>query len=136
MVTWGSATGTPVGGQYMTFRVESGSLRTEHGDGNLRGNTICNDGEWHHGALTVQGGANLRGPQTMLYIDGQADGTFSGSDNVYNVTADADVSIGRRASHADRYFPGSLDEVRIYDRMLSAGEVAGLAGRTRPFDRP
>jgi len=136
MVTWGSADGAPDGGQYMTFRVEAGNLRTEHGDGNIRGNTPCNDGEWHHGALTVVEGASLRVPQTMLYIDGQADGINSGSDNVYNVTADADVNIGQRASHADRWFPGLLDEVRIYDRALSAGEVAALAGRTLPFDKP
>ena len=136
MVTWGSATGTPVGGQYMTFRVEGGNLRTEHGDGNIRGNTPCNDGEWHHGALTVAEGASLRVPQTMLYIDGHADGVNSGSDNVYNVTADADVNIGQRASHADRWFPGLLDEVMIYDRELSAGEVAALAGRSLPFDKP
>ncbi len=136
MVTWGSADGTPDGGQYMTFRIEAGNLRAEHGDGNLRGNTTCNDGEWHHGALTVVEGANLRVPQTMLYIDGQADGVNSGSDNVYNVTADADLNIGQRASHLDRWFTGLLDEVMIYDRVLSAGEVAALAGRTLPFDQP
>jgi hypothetical protein len=136
MVTWGSSDGAPTGGQYCTFRIDGGSLRTEHGDGNLRGNTLCNDGQWHHGAVTVVEGGNLRVPQTLLYIDGQADTTFSGSDNVYNVTADADVSIGRRASHDDRYFQGSIDEVRIYDRALTAEDVAWLAGRVNPFDKP
>ena len=74
--------------------------------------------------------------QTTLYVDGMADSTFSGSDNIHNLTADASVSIGRRASHEDRYFPGSLDEVAIYDRALSAAEVAYLAGRTGTFERP
>lgn len=136
MVSWGSSNGGPIGGQYLTFRIDGGSLRVEHGDGNLRGNTICNDGEWHHGALTVIEGADLRVPQTKLYIDGQADGTFSGSDNVFNLIAEADVSIGNRASHNDRFFPGALDEVRIYDRVLSTEEVAGLAGRVLPFNEP
>ncbi len=136
MVTWGSADGGPVGGQYSTFRLDGGSLRAEHGDGNLRGNTTVNDGQWHHAALVVVEGGNLRVPQTMLYVDGVADGTFSGSDNLYNVTADADVNIGRRSSHGDRYFPGSIDEVRIYDRALTDAEIAWLAGRTQAFDKP
>jgi hypothetical protein len=132
MVTWGSAPG----GMRLSWRVELGILRTEHGDGNLRGNTLVNDGEWHHAALVVQEGANLRVPNTMLYIDGIADGVNSGSDNLYNLTADVDVNIGQRATHSDRFFPGSLDEVRIFDRPLTAGEVAGLAGRTQAFDKP
>ncbi|MCH7919656.1 MAG: hypothetical protein IIC50_16930 [Planctomycetes bacterium] len=44
--------------------------------------------------------------------------------------------MGRRSSHGDRYFPGSIDEVRIYDRALSDTEVAWLAGRSEPFDQP
>ena len=36
----------------------------------------------------------------------------------------------------NRFFPGSIDEVRIYDRALSAAEVAWLAGRSAPFDKP
>ena len=136
MVAWGSADGAAIGGQYLTFRIDGGRLRSEHGNGNLRGNTYVNDGEWHHGALTVVEGGNLRVPQTLLYVDGQEDTTFSGSDNIYNITADADVSIGRRASHEDRYFPGSIDEVRIYDRVLTEEEIAWLAGRTKPFDKP
>ena len=132
MVTWGS---TP-GGQRLSWRIDLGNLRTEHGNGNLRGNTLVNDGEWHHGALVVQEGANLRVPNTTLYIDGLADGVNSGADDLYNLTPGVDVSIGRRATSNDRFFFGSIDEVRIFDRALSAGEVAGLAGRTEPFDKP
>ena len=73
---------------------------------------------------------------THLYLDGLEDSTFSGDDDAYNLQPDTDVSIGRRATSGDRYFPGSIDEVRIYDRALSAAEVAGLAGRTRAFDKP
>ena len=39
--------------------------------------------------------------------------------------------IGRQYSHLDdRYFRGAIDDVRVYDRALSAEEVAGLAGLT------
>jgi hypothetical protein len=136
MVTWGSSDAAGVGGQFTTFRVNGGSLRAEHGNGNLRGNTQVIDGEWHHAALTVIEGGNLRDGQTTLYVDGMADSTFAGSVNIYNLSADASVSIGRRASHEDRHFPGSLDEVRIYSRTLSAEEMAWLGGRTAAFERP
>jgi hypothetical protein len=137
LVTWGSSVGTPVGGQYQSLRIEGGSLRAEHGDGNYRGATPVADGEWHHIALSVAEGANLQVPQNQLFVDAQED-TFraGGSNNVYNITADADVSIGRRASHGDRFFTGSIDEVRIYDRALSAAEIAWIAGRTGLIHKP
>jgi hypothetical protein len=31
---------------------------------------------------------------------------------------------------------GAIDDVRIYNRALSPGEVAGLAGRTAPLYKP
>ncbi len=137
LVTWGSSDGGPVGGQYQSLRIEGGSLRAEHGDGNYRGATPVDDGEWHHIALSVAAGANLRVPQNQLFVDGQADSfRAGGSNNVYNITADADVSIGQRASHGDRFFLGSIDEVRIYDRALSPAEIAGLAGRTGLIHKP
>jgi len=132
MVTWGASPGT----QRLTWRVHEGRLRTEHGSGNLRGNTYVNDGEWHFGALTVTEGANLRPDVTKLYVDGLEDTTFSGSDNAYNLQADADVCIGCRADNKSRFFPGSIDEVRIYDRALSPGEIAGLAGKTEAIHKP
>ena len=129
MVTWGNNSGR----QRLSFRVDGGTLRTEHGSGNLRGNTVVNDGEWHHAALVVSEGASLRVPQTLLYADGVEDGTFSGSDNTYNLVGTADVSIGRRATNNDRYFNGQIDEVRIYSRTLSADEIEALAVRPTAY---
>lgn len=135
MVTWGSSDDAPIGGQYCTFRINESTLRAEHGNGNIRGNTPLDDGQWHHVALTVVEGGNLLVPNTLLYVDGQQDSVFSGSANIYNLTADADVNIGRRSSHEDRYLAGSIDDVRIYDRVLSPEEIAWLAGRVEPFDK-
>jgi len=136
-VTWGSSVGTPVGGQYQSLRIEGGSLRAEHGDGNYRGATPVADGEWHHIALSVGEGANLRVPQNQLFVDGQEDSfRAGGSNNVYNITADANVSIGQRASHGDRFFTGSIDEVRIYDRALSPAEIAWISGRRGLIHKP
>ncbi len=40
------------------------------------------------------------------------------------------------ASYIERHFQGMLDEVRIYNRALTAAEMAWLSGRTAPFDLP
>ncbi|MHC4568623.1 MAG: LamG domain-containing protein, partial [Planctomycetota bacterium] len=122
MVTWGSSPG----GQRLSFRIDGGTLRTEHGNGNLRGNTPVSDGRWHHVALVVNEGAALWTPQTLLYLYGVADSTFSGSDSTYNLTEGEDVSIGRRATSDDRFFPGSIDDIRIYDKALTAEEIQQL----------
>jgi len=129
MVTWG----VQGSGTRLTWRVHLGTLRTEHAAGNLRGNTYVNDGQWHHVALVVTEGANLRPDKTKMYVDGREDSTFSGGDVTYKLIAEYDVRIGMSGPQNGRYFPGSLDEVRIYDRALSLAEIAGLSGRTAPI---
>jgi len=133
MVTWGASSGSAT---RLTWRVHEGRLRTEHNAGNLRGNTYVNDDEWHHVALVVTEGANLRPESTKLYVDGLEDTYFSGADVTYKLVAEHDVRIGMSGPQDSRYFPGALDEVRIYDRALTDGELAGLAGRINPFDKP
>ena len=137
MVTWGTQDGTAT---RLSWRIHQGRVRTEHNDGNLRGNTYVNDGEWHHIALVVTEGANLRPNATKFYVDGYEDTYFSGTDNTYRLTEGSDVRIGMSgpmdaAGNDARYFPGSLDEVRIYDRALSGGEIMSLAGITTPVDK-
>jgi hypothetical protein len=139
LVCWGSSDGTGVGGQYQNFRINEGRLRAEHGNGRFRGAALVNDGEWHHVAMTVAEGADMWPPNTQLYVDGLKDtegADTSNAQNIWNITEDADVAIGIRASHVDRFFTGMLDDVRIYERVLTEAEIAGLAGKTQPYDAP
>jgi len=124
MVTWG----TSAGRQRLTWRVHEGRLRTEHASGNLRGNTYVNDGEWHHGALTVARGANLRPNVTKMYVDGVEDTTFGGSDNPYELTAGVDVRFGMSGPQNSRYWPGAIDDVRIYDHVVSQANIRVAIG--------
>ena len=138
LICWGSSDGAPVGGQYQNFRVDGGRLRAEHGDGRFRGAATVTDGEWHHVALAVDAG-NMYPPATRVYVDGAQDAEGAdtvNAQNIWNITADADVTIGSRASHGDRFFLGSIDDVRIYDRALSPEEIGGLAGRTGLIHKP
>jgi hypothetical protein len=133
IIGWGPG----VAGQRFGFRIDAGRLRTEHHGGNIQGDTVMNDGSWHHVAVTVQANATVAYPQVQLWLDGQDDTRHTtDTDPPYDIQADLDVSIGRRPANDDRYFIGQIDELYIYNRALSQAEIAWLAGLSQPFDKP
>lgn len=141
IVAWGNST---VNGAKWHVRLNDnaangpvGAVRTEtQGDFTI-GSTVINDGEWHHVASVYPEGSGEVGT-VIHYIDGVADaaGGNGGSTQAVNTSIVADpVTVGRRTQGATMgYFPGQLDDVRIYDRALSAAEVAQLSGATPPTD--
>jgi len=118
------------------FRLYQGRLRVEHGGGNAQGDATLNDDNWHHVALTIIRGATISYPDVQLWLDGKDDTRPSTSSSAFSITADVDMAIGYRATAAGRYFFGAIDDVSLYDRALSAEEIAWLAGLTKPFDKP
>jgi hypothetical protein len=46
------------------------------------------------------------------------------------------LGVWLNGANLERALTGQIDEVRFYDRVLSASEVAGLAGRTTPLYKP
>ena len=64
-----------------------------------------NDGMWHHALITYDGA------RAILYIDGAVERNDGYTNNLGN-TSDP-VFIGENNERRDRYFNGSLDEVRI-----------------------
>ncbi|MHC4369116.1 MAG: LamG-like jellyroll fold domain-containing protein, partial [Planctomycetota bacterium] len=118
------------------FRLFEGRLRVEHGSGNRQGDTTLNDGNWHHVALIMNQGATVSHPDVQLWLDGQ-DNTRAGADpDEFSITADVDMAIGCRVTAPARYFLGAIDDVRLYDRVLSQEEMVWLAGKTLPYDKP
>jgi hypothetical protein len=95
-------------------------------------NTVLASNTWYHVAM-VYDGSNLIG-----YVNGNEDGncTFWGE----VATSDENLRIGAYApssSTARNFFPGSIDELTIYNRALSASEIdaifeAGGAGKYIP----
>jgi hypothetical protein len=132
IVGWGPS----VDGQRFGFRIDDDRMRIEHAGGNVQGDSTVNDGKWHHVAVTVQEGVTISYPDVILYVDGIDDTRATVDPELFNLTADQDVRIGSRPSSNDRFFMGLIDDVRIYDRALTREEVAWLAGRTEPFDKP
>jgi hypothetical protein len=82
---------------------------------------------WHHVAITY----NLSGSTTSFYLDGIADG--GGEMGAQNNSAAVDTIIGIDPRDLSGYnFDGQIDEVRVYNRALSAGEVTRLYTLTKP----
>ena len=76
------------------------------------------DMEWHHLAATYDGKKTK-----AWYHDGYLVGTDPGG----GIDIADNVQIGKRYD-IDNFFPGLVDDVRIYNRALSQGEIAELAG--------
>jgi len=101
--------------------------------GNSGGSTIFSgtydDGGWYHAAI-------VKSADTMtLYVNGLPAGALS--DNTQFDQPLTMLTMGvLRHDNLQRFFPGLMDEVYLYNRVLSEGEIAWLAGRTKPFDKP
>jgi hypothetical protein len=126
--------GTNVNGERFMFRIQDSRLRCASGLGNVQGYMTVNDGTWHHVAVTIEAGATMSYPAVRLYVDGIEDTRPTMDPDPFTIVAGEDVRIGSRPSNNDRYFDGLIDEVRFYNRTLSAAEIAGMAGVTVPYD--
>ena len=88
-----------------------------------------NDDQWH--MLTYVRNGNTG----YVYIDGALRGTYPAGFSLDSVTR---WSIGQEWDDTtpSNFYTGAVDDVRFYDYPLSEGEVAWLAGRIQPFDKP
>ncbi len=78
-------------------------------------NKIYTDNQWHHVVLTFEAGEGI-----SLYTDGVLQATNDIIDTRQRATSY--IHLG----WADSYFIGSLDEFRIYDKVLAPSEVQTL----------
>jgi len=130
IMSWGTGTST----ERVDFRLFEGRLRVEHGAGNRQGDTVLADDEWHHVALTIAENATISYPEVKLWLDGRDD-TRSGTDpDAFNLVAQNDVGIGIRVHNDQREFVGTLDDVRLYDKELTAGQISQILDPARAWD--
>lgn len=101
----------------------TGALRVEIGGGFVRGTRDLRDSLWHHvaGVLPVVAAPNAT--NILLYVDGTLEPLSEATSSPINTDAVA-ATIG--VDSQNRYFPGAIDEARIYQRALSASEIAAL----------
>ncbi|MBN2312518.1 MAG: hypothetical protein JXM79_01225 [Sedimentisphaerales bacterium] len=113
-------------------------VMTDTGQVDYSSDARVDDGQWHHIAGTFDNGT------LTIYVDGNAHKPASGG-LTYGTgnTRYGYVGLGSESTdfNADPRTPasfvsGAIDDVRIYERALTHGEIAGLAGRVNLLDKP
>jgi hypothetical protein len=95
---------------------------------NITGASDVNDGEWHHFAMVHpyyhgQGTSN-----TVLYVDGQSEGTpavlyHTNSNTKFRIGDGSYIASGSPVTLKGGPFCGTIDDVMIFNRALTAAEV-------------
>ena len=80
--------------------------------------TIVTDNKWHHIAGVYDG------TQAIIYIDGKEDMVYPSTGQINASTYS--LFIGENSQARDRYLNGLVDDVRIYNRALTADEVKSM----------
>lgn len=93
------------------------------GSSNDRFSAIAvNDNKWHHLVQTFQSGVTNG---TVLYIDGVA--VLTTTTTVLNQGIRAEIGRGgTNATGPTQFWNGSIDDARVYNRVLSPSEVTAL----------
>jgi hypothetical protein len=119
--------GTLLTGQKWIVRInENGTLRAEVQDGYIYGTRVLTDNQWHHIAVALYDDGSPNISEARLYVDGQLETTGGILACAVNTAAVQDVQLGV-FTVSPLYFRGLIDDVRIYDRALSAAEIAKVS---------
>ena len=106
--------------QWLRVRIKAGSTTTAFEDTTVPLQT----GRWYFAAATYDNAS----AEMKLYLNGALLGTKAHAvGGALDADPDVPVFIGANNS-AERLFDGTLDDIRIYNRALSAAEVSSLAG--------
>lgn len=80
-------------------------------------------GAWHHIVMSVDSGGGV------IYVDGSSVKTIAWGGSPAVATSTTPIEIGNYISSGSM-FAGTIDDVRIYSRALSAADVAALYAYT------
>ncbi len=92
--------------------------------------TVAQNGVWYHVAVTVlEPKSSSANAEAILYVNGVAESGANANTYTTVYSTNLPVTIGcRRLSSGDigAAFAGTIDDVRIYSRALSANDIAQL----------
>ncbi len=83
------------------------------------------DINWHNILITANG------TSAKYYIDGVADSAITNITAFSNEQSTRNLTIGKINTYNGGLFNGNLDDVRIYNRALSAAEISALYNSTK-----
>jgi uncharacterized repeat protein (TIGR01451 family) len=119
-----SKAGNPLAEIYLVSGQVQGLFRGSNGARrDLVYNVNYSDNQWHNISIVIDDGEGI------LYFNGVERSSFSGLDMNINLS-DVFLAIGAAnyENNIQRYFEGFIDDVRVYNRALSPGEISELAG--------
>ncbi len=87
--------------------------------------TAVNTGQWVHVAAVLPEGGNNT-DKVLLYINGVKE-TVTVTAGALNTGSVAAMRIG--TNEGGNYFTGLIDDVRVYDRALTAEEIMAAMGQ-------
>ncbi|HOD82834.1 MAG: PEP-CTERM motif protein [Planctomycetes bacterium ADurb.Bin126] len=129
--------GTNTGSQKWVFRTNSTNglaetLRVEVNGGYQVGSTDIVGTGWTHVVAVWENDGTPNAEDLKLYVNGvleinSATGAYS-----INTNSGQDVWIGGESFDTSRNFAGQIDDVAIWNRALTAAEIAQLAGGALP----
>lgn len=96
-------------------------LRDDAGGDQIVGDTVVNDGEWHHVVALRENGAGVNG-ECRVYVDGVLQGTLD-IGYTYGFAASSAINIGYINFGGLFYYDGDLDELATYNRALTDLEI-------------
>ena len=124
IVSWGDS---DISGGWWLFRVEdAGRLRLQTQGGRIVGNTDLRDNNWHHVAAVLADDGSPDNDEVKLYVDGVEEIYSEIDSQPIDTASHSNVTIGASYLHDGTVvvpFNGLIDDVRIYDRALSAKEI-------------
>ena len=116
------------GYMFLCPRIPAGPIRfaitPASGSESVIQTTTMLPGGWHHLAVVIDASSM----QVQVYLDGDLAASGPTATLPRDLGNTTQNWLGRSQYAADAYFSGSLDEFRIYNRALSAGEVRYLVG--------
>tara|TARA_Y100000593_G_scaffold16866_1_gene33555 strand:- start:1083 stop:1979 length:897 start_codon:yes stop_codon:yes gene_type:complete len=95
--------------------------------------TVLTSNTWHHVAFVFDGNQTGDTNRMKIYVDASSAALTQGAGSVPDTLTDsgsATVKIGKFGGSLRRWFNGSIDDVRIYNRPLSGTEVQAIYAQT------
>lgn len=99
-----------------------------YGDGWTDVQATIPTGQWVHVAATFDSSTNTR----SVYLDGVLHDSFSGCSIIHI----GDMTIARQGTLDGEYWKGEIDEVKVWDHLLTPSEIANLAVPLPPPPAP
>ena len=127
------SSGTNSDGQAFQFSVTStGAISVSYYNRNINTTTTLSTNTWYHIVATYKGGDISTFSNTEIYINGSAQTLVAGGGSVTGTAniPDTNHSIGYAKLDNLYFLNGKIDQVRIFDKALSSGEVTTLYGET------